>query len=62
MSPEALTIVGTGAALNVGLIAWVRSDVRLLETDFKAGQARLMSVEKEQARTEVAPLRWTVAR
>ena len=69
MSPEAFTIIGTGialAALNVGLIAWLRSDMRRIETDFKAGQNRigadfkagqnrvedrLVAVEKEQART-----------
>lgn len=54
MSAEALAIVATGialAALNVGLIAWLRSDL----TDVKRGQARLedrlAAVEKEQART-----------
>lgn len=54
MSAEALTIVATGialAALNVGLIAWLRSDL----ADVKRGQVRLedrlAAVEKEQART-----------
>ena len=54
MSPEALTIIGTGIAIivvNIGLFAWVRSDV----ADLKRGQTRLeerlVSVEKEQART-----------
>ena len=56
MSPEAFTIIGTGialAALNVGLIAWLRSDVRRLETDVKAGQSRLETdVKAGQSRLE----------
>lgn len=58
MSLEALTIIGTGialAALNVGLIAWLRADVRSDVADLKQGQARLedrlLAVDKEQART-----------
>lgn len=53
MNAEALTIVATGialAALNVGLIAWLRSDF----ADVKRGQTRLEdrlgAVEREQAR------------
>ena len=63
------SVIGVGialAALIIGLIAWVRSDVRRLETDLRAGQTRLetdlrdgqsrietrlLAVEKEQART-----------
>ena len=52
------SVIGVGitlAALIVGLIAWVRSDVRRLDTDFQTGQTRLetrlLAVEKEQART-----------
>ena len=48
------SVIGVGitlAALIVGLIAWVRSDVK----ELKAGQSRLenrlVAVEKEQART-----------
>ena len=59
--PQGFTIIGsvigvgiTLAALIVGLIAWVRSDVRRLETDLRDGQTRietrLLAVEKEQAR------------
>lgn len=58
-------VIGVGitlAALIVGLIAWVRSDVRRLETGLRDGQTRLrdgqtrietrlLAVEKEQART-----------
>ncbi len=65
MSPDALTIIGTGialAALNVGLIAWLRTDVRALRADVRADVAdlkrgqtrledRLVAVEREQART-----------
>ena len=46
--PQLFTIIGsvlgvgiTLAALIVGLIAWVRSDVRRLDSDFRSGQARL---------------------
>ena len=53
MSAEAFTIVATGialAALNVGLIAWLRSDL----ADVKRGQTRLEdrlgAVEREQTR------------
>ena len=60
--PQCFTIIGsvigvgiTLAALIVGLIAWVRSDVRRLDTDFRTGQTRLetrlLAVGKEQART-----------
>ena len=67
--PQLFTIIGsvigvgiTLAALIVGLIAWVRSDVRRLETDLRDGQThlrdgqtrietRLLAVEREQART-----------
>lgn len=52
------SVIGVGitlAALIVGLIAWVRSDVRRLDTDFRTGQTcletRLLAVEREQART-----------
>ena len=52
------SVIGVGitlAALIVGLIAWVRSDVRRLDNDFRTGQTRLetrlLAVEKEQART-----------
>ena len=41
------TIIGTGialAALNIGLFAWLRTDVRELTQ-------RMTAVEKEQART-----------
>ena len=46
--PQLFTIVGSVfgvgialAALIVGLIAWVRSDVRRLDNDFRTGQTRL---------------------
>lgn len=52
------SVIGVGitlAALIAGLIAWVRSDVRRLDTDFRTGQTRLetrlLAIEKEQART-----------
>ncbi len=58
MSPDALTIIGTGialAALNVGLTARLRTDVRADVADLKRGQTRLedrlVAVEREQART-----------
>ena len=58
MNPEALTIISTGialAALNVGLIAWLRADFRSEVADLKHGQVRLedrlLAVDKEQART-----------
>lgn len=51
MAPDTLTIaasvIGTGvvlAALNVGLFAWLRTDIREL-------RERMSAVEKEQART-----------
>jgi uncharacterized membrane-anchored protein YhcB (DUF1043 family) len=60
--PQLFSIIGcvigvgiTLAALIVGLIARVRSDVRRLETYLRDGQTRietrLLAVEKEQART-----------
>ena len=51
MSPEALTIIGTGialAALDVGLIAWLHSDMK---QGYSRVEDRLLAVEKEQART-----------
>ena len=58
MSPEALTSIGTGialAAINVGLITWLRAHVRADAADLKQGQVRLedrlVAVDKEQART-----------
>ena len=59
MSIEAWTIIGTGvalAALNLGLIAWLRSTcsaVRLLSgaDGHIRLEERILAVEKEQART-----------
>ena len=51
MSPEALTSIGTGialAAINVGLFAWLRSDMKHGYTRL---EDRLLAVEKGQART-----------
>ena len=47
MTPDTLTIVGTGialAALNVGLFSWLKSSVNRIE-------GRLLAVEKQQAHT-----------
>ena len=58
MSPDALTIIGTGialAAINVALFAWLRSDMKhgytRLEDRLLGVEVRLVAVEKEQART-----------
>jgi len=51
MSSEAWTIIGTGvalAALNLGLIAWLRSDMKRGHIGL---EDRILAVEKEQART-----------
>ena len=50
MSPGAWTVIGTGAALaalNLGLIAWLRVDMK---HDLTRLEDRLLAVEKEQAR------------
>ena len=58
MSPEAWTILGAAiaiAGLLVGLVAWLRGDMKDRFTRLEDGQARLetrlLAVEKEQART-----------
>ena len=51
MSPETLTTIATGItldAVNVGLFAWLRSDMHHGQTRL---EDRLLAVEKEQART-----------
>ena len=51
MSIEAWTIIGTGvalAALNLGLTAWLRSDMKHGHIRL---EDRILAVEKEQART-----------
>ena len=47
-------VIGVGitlAALIVGLIAWVRSDVKELKAGQDRIETRLLAIEKEQART-----------
>ena len=62
MSPEAWTILGAAiaiAGLLVGLVAWLRGDMKDRFKRIEDGQARLetrletrlLAVEKEQART-----------
>ena len=58
MTPDTLaiagTIVGTGialAALNVGLFAWLRTDMHQLQSGQTRLEDRMSAVEKEQART-----------
>ena len=51
MSPEALTVITTGislAALNVGLFAGLRADMK---HEYTRREDRLLAVEKEQARS-----------
>ena len=48
------SVIGVGitlAALIIGLIAWVRSDVKELKAGQNRLENRLVAVEKEQART-----------
>jgi uncharacterized membrane protein YciS (DUF1049 family) len=56
--PQLFSIIGcvigvgiTLAALIVGLIAWVRSDVKELKAGRDRLETQLLAVEKEQART-----------
>ena len=51
---EAWTIIGTGltlAALNIALFKWLHGDLADMKKEIKQLGERLLSVEKEQART-----------
>jgi hypothetical protein len=59
MTPDTWTIIGTGlaiAVLLIGLVAWVRSDMKALEIGMKEGFRqlgdRLGAVERDVARLE----------
>ena len=55
IAPETFTVIGTGialAALNVGLFAWLRSDVRELRQEVHQHGHQIGSLRERMAKLE----------